>query len=180
MDISLLANDSKEYDFQAKQYLTSVSANITSIRELRQKTHDGSTLHVEIDCASAGISYKTAQNLAIYPENSSDVVIKAANLLNLNLNDVFEVTQNSELASKGKFKHPIPSPISVKTYLTKFCDLQSALRYSFKLIQNNFLIERSNLKISLHSALMKTTRTNYYSWLLMKANLNMTFKSNQE
>ena len=128
VDVTKLANDSKEYDFQAKQYITSVSADITGIRELRQKTEDGSTLHIEIDCASAGINYKTAQNLAIYPENSADIVNKAANKFNLNLDDVFEVTQNPDVPSKGKFKHPFPSPVSVRTYLTKFCDLQSALR----------------------------------------------------
>jgi len=128
VDVTKLANDSKEYDFQAKQYITSVSADITRIRELRQKTEDGSTLHIEIDCASAGINYRTAQNLAIYPENSTDVVNKAANKFNLNLNDIFEVTQNPDVPSKGKFKHPFPSPIKVRTYLTKFCDLQGALR----------------------------------------------------
>jgi len=127
VDLNSLTNDNKEYDFQAKQYITSSLATITSIRELRQKTHDGSTIHIEIDCASAGISYKTAQNLAIYPENSSEIVDKAASILGLNLDEVFEVTPNSD-AGKGKFKHPIPSPVSVRTYLTRFCDLQSALR----------------------------------------------------
>lgn len=120
--------DTKEYEFQAKQYLASQTAPITHIRELRQKTDDGSTLHVEIDCAAAGLSYKTAQNLGIYGENAPEVVKKAAELLGYNLKDVFVIEQNPEADVKGKFKHPVPSPISIETYLTKFCDLQGALR----------------------------------------------------
>lgn len=123
-----VTQDTKEYEFQAKQYLASQTAPITHIRELRQKTEDGSTLHVEIDCAAAGLAYKTAQNLGIYGENAPEVVRKAANLLGLNLKDVFAIEQNPEADIKGKFKHPVPSPISVETYLTKFCDLQGALR----------------------------------------------------
>lgn len=122
------ANDGKEYDFQAKQYLAAQTAPITLIRELRQKTDDGSTLHVEIDCGAVGMTYKTAANLAVYPENSREVVERAAKLLGLNLKDVFSVEANSAIDNKNKFKHPIPSPISIETYLTKFCDLQSAIR----------------------------------------------------
>jgi len=121
-------NDGKEYDFQAKQYLGSVAAPFTLIRELRQKTDDGSTLHVEIDLASAGLTYKTAQNLGIYAENALETVARAAKSLNLNLNDVFAVERNSTVDTNGQFKHSFPSPISVETYLTKFCDLQGALR----------------------------------------------------
>jgi NADPH-ferrihemoprotein reductase len=121
-------NDGKEYDFQIKQYLLGSNANLSSIRELRQKTHDGSTLHVEIDGKQSGVHYKTAQNIAVWVENSSEIVEKVAQILDLNLSDVFSLEQNPDVASKGKFKHPIPSPISVKTYLTRFCDLQSALR----------------------------------------------------
>jgi len=49
-------------------------------------------------------------------------------LLGLNLSDVFAIEKNSENEDDGNFKHPIPSPISVETYLTKFCDLTSSLR----------------------------------------------------
>jgi len=122
------SSDEKEYEFQAKQYLASTPAPIALIRELRQKTHDGSTLHVEIDNKAAGLTYKTAQNLGIYPENATSLVQKAASLLGLELKTVFSVEQNPEVVTKGKFKHPIPSPISVETYLTRFCDLQGALR----------------------------------------------------
>ena len=122
------SNDGKEYEFQAKQYLASTPAPITLIRELRQKTHDGSTLHVEIDNKAAGLTYKTAQNLGIYPENSTSIVQRTATHLGLDLKTIFSVEQNPEVVTKGKFKHPVPSPISVETYLTRFCDLQGTLR----------------------------------------------------
>ena len=47
---------------------------IKSIKELRQKTDEGSTLEVIFDLKSSGLTYKTAQNLAMFPENSKNDV----------------------------------------------------------------------------------------------------------
>lgn len=123
-----IKEDNKEYDFQANRYLSCISADITLIKELRQRIDDGSTLHIEVDSKSAGLTYKTAQNAVIYPENCPVIVEKAAKLLGYNLKDIFVVEKNPNHLSHCDFKLPIPSPISIETYLTKFCDLQSSLR----------------------------------------------------
>ncbi len=121
-------SDDKEYEFQMKQYLLSASANVTSIRELRQRTDDGSTIHIEIDNGSCGVSYRTADNLAMFPENDLETVEKVAKLLGLNLDEVFTLEENEDVDKKIKFKFPFPSPITVRTFLTKFCDLHSPIR----------------------------------------------------
>jgi len=121
-------NDDKPYEFQMKQYLSSSSVNVNLIKELRQKTDDGSTLHIELDTGSVGLNYKTAENLVMFPENTPESVEKISKLLGLNLDDVFNIEENMDAEKKIKFKYPFPTPISVRTYLTKFCDLNSALR----------------------------------------------------
>lgn len=122
-------NDGKTYNFQAKQYLASNSAKVTFSRELRQKTDDGSTLHVEIDISTTGLNYITAQNLALYPENTSDFVEKAARVFGVELDSVFALEEKADNEGRVKFEHPFPTPISVRTYLTKFCDLQGPIKY---------------------------------------------------
>ena len=125
-------SDKKTYEFQIKQYMSSPSAEITNIRELRQKTEDGSTLHIEIDNKSAGMKYKTAENLMVFPENTSDIVERAVKLLGVKPDDVFVLNENKEFDDNIKFKFPFPTPLSVRSYLTKFCDLRSPMRYSLK------------------------------------------------
>jgi len=120
------AGDGFEYEFQTKQYLSASNAKITLMKELRQKTDDGSTLHIEIDSGSSGLTYKTAENLAVYVENRPEDVEKAAKLLGLNLSDIITLQENKDLDKKAKL--PFPTPISVKTFLTKFCDLVGPLR----------------------------------------------------
>lgn len=127
-------DDGKNYNFQAKQYLASHSAKVTFSRELRQKTDDGSTLHVEIDISKNGISYMTAQNLALYPENTDDIVEKAARTFGVDLDAIFSLEEKENNGARVKFEHPFPTPISVKTYLSKFCDLQGPIKYFILLI----------------------------------------------
>jgi NADPH-ferrihemoprotein reductase len=113
--------DGKKYDFHAKQYLASSSCKVTSLKELRQNPSEGSTLHIEIDCGT--LAYRTAQNLHVFPENCPEKVKKIANLLKVDLDDsitLSQIEENSQL--------PFPSPISVKTYLTKFCDFSGLIR----------------------------------------------------
>lgn len=120
--------DKTEYEFQVKQFLLGADAKISAIRELRQKTDDGSTIHIEIESGAVGVHYRTADNLAVFPENSAEDVKKMAALLNLNLNDVYTIKANPHYESNLKVKCPCPSPISVKNYLTYFCDLRGPMR----------------------------------------------------
>lgn len=67
--------ESTPLELASKQYLTSKELSITQITELRPDTSDGgSTLEVTFDLTNTGITYKTAHNLAFFPENSQDDV----------------------------------------------------------------------------------------------------------
>ena len=48
------------------------------MRELRQNNVHGSTLEVVFDLKDTGLTYETAANLAIFPVNSDEDIIKCA------------------------------------------------------------------------------------------------------
>lgn len=123
-----IESDQKEYDFQTKSYLTSKSVPITKIHELRQNNDEGSTLHIEFDLANSGTEYITAANVVLFPENDPKLVVDVADRFSFTLDQTFMIEENKEQSSSIKYKHSIPSPISVRTYLTKFCDLQGPLK----------------------------------------------------
>ena len=58
----------------ARQHMISKRVRISSITQLRQNTELGSTLEVFFDLNDNNgnqlISYKTAQNMAMFPENT--------------------------------------------------------------------------------------------------------------
>ncbi len=57
----------------SKQYLSGRDVRIKDIRELRQQSDFqdlGSTIEISYDVKEAGITYKTATNLAVFPENT--------------------------------------------------------------------------------------------------------------
>jgi len=117
-----------EYDFQTKNFLACKTVSILKAYELRQNNDEGSTLHIEFETGSCGLKYQTAANLFIYPENDPKFVEVIAERIGAKLDQAFSIEENKENISPIKFKHPFPSPITVKTYLSKFCDLQGPLK----------------------------------------------------
>ncbi len=101
-----------------KQFLRAKPLKITEMREARQDTKDGSTLHIELDLGNTGITYKTASNLSIIPKNRSDDVQEIANALGLHgsLNDYLKV---APAPGKTAAKYPCPQSIKVKDYLSR-------------------------------------------------------------
>jgi sulfite reductase alpha subunit-like flavoprotein len=69
-----------------KNFIKSKHVKVTSIKQLRQKITDGSTLEAIFDLSGSDLSYTTAGNLAIYPENSESLVVEFARLTKLDLN----------------------------------------------------------------------------------------------
>ncbi|KAL4472596.1 hypothetical protein ABPG74_018545 [Tetrahymena malaccensis] len=118
-------NDGKKYEFLTDGYIHGTVANVKSIKELRQNNNDGSTLHMEIDLKNTNLKYKTAMNIEIFAENDPALVEKVGAHLNLDLNQRVELVVDEEFIEK--FKYPFPSPISVRSILSKFCDFQGQL-----------------------------------------------------
>jgi NADPH-ferrihemoprotein reductase len=68
-----------------KHFFTAPWASITTNRELRS-TAEGSTRHIELSLRgiTGGLKYETADNLAVLPENDSELVLKLCQCMDYN------------------------------------------------------------------------------------------------
>lgn len=82
------------YDLNMRRYQTSVECRIKAIRQLRQKTDQGSTIEVIYDITGTGLNYVTASNFAMYPLNKKADVEEFAKMFGLNLDTKFEFVTN--------------------------------------------------------------------------------------
>jgi hypothetical protein len=72
-----VAADDVPLELVSKQYVSGRDVRIKEIRQLRQKSdlkELGSTIEVSYDVKEAGMTYKTATNLAVFPENTEEDV----------------------------------------------------------------------------------------------------------
>jgi NADPH-ferrihemoprotein reductase len=113
---------------QSRHYFTAVECPVVGVRTLRADDDDGTAVHVEIDLSGhSRLSYETADNLGIIPENEPSVVESVASSLGLDLEQVFSLR-----AAPGQDWHgmPFPMPLSVRECLARYCDLTGAPRRS--------------------------------------------------
>ena len=121
-----------KYELTTSQYITSSNKfdnaledlKVLNVEQLRQSTEETSTFMIELDSKEAGMTYQTAETLAIFPENRQELVEKLANFEHWELDKKFVLIGNDE-----SILNPFPSPITVREALTKFCDLTGLLLY---------------------------------------------------
>nr|CAD7261659.1 unnamed protein product [Timema shepardi] len=102
--------------FDAKNpFLAKVKVN----RELH-KSGDRSCMHIEFDIEGSKMRYETGDHVAVYPQNNEALVNRLGELLGVNLDTVFTLTNTDEESSK---KHPFPCPCSYRTALTYYIDI---------------------------------------------------------
>ncbi|KIZ02441.1 NADPH-cytochrome P450 reductase [Monoraphidium neglectum] len=100
-------------------------ATISEVRELHTAASDRSCVHVEIDISGAkGLSYATGDHVAIYAENSPEVVEEVAGLLGLPLDTVFKLAKPEDGSSS--LAEPLPGPITLRDALAYFADVLSS------------------------------------------------------
>lgn len=121
-------------------------APIRVIRELH-KGGERSCMHVEMDISGSRLNYVAGDHLAIFPSNDPQLVERIGELLDVDLNTVFSLTNidgmsvlsdctymyiivslfslSTETASK---KHPFPCPTSYRTALLFYVDITSPPR----------------------------------------------------
>ena len=133
----------KEFDqpleMVSKQHLQAKELRVKVVRELRQKPVEGTeqTLELTYDLAETAGTYKTATNLAFFPENTNeDVEWIAKEVLKMDPDQWFVFKHNTNSGSKRSTpaKHPFPTPIIVGDAIRKYVDLRGQLRK--KLLQD--------------------------------------------
>ncbi|ETV88103.1 hypothetical protein H257_01459 [Aphanomyces astaci] len=106
-----------------KHFFHNTEAKLVETRQLRQSTASGSTLHLEFDIKHAGVTYATADNLAILPENDPALVTRVATALRFDEDGVVELK-----ALDKATKLPFPTPATIRTILSQYLDLNAAPR----------------------------------------------------
>jgi NADPH-ferrihemoprotein reductase len=113
-----------------KHYFTSVRSKVVVNRELRSPGDGGSTRHVELDIHNLrGVTYKTADNLAVLPENDDASVERLASAMGWTalLDKTFTLEKNN---SNDDFKQAFPTPCTVRNALVSYFDIHGMPRRS--------------------------------------------------
>ncbi|CAE7474154.1 unnamed protein product, partial [Symbiodinium microadriaticum] len=122
-----------------KYFFSSPESVVITNREMRSPQDGGSTVHVEFDISGTGVKYQTADNLAVIPNNSADIVNAFAKSCGgfdlgqyVNLEAFFGDDDVEEMEEEDRevFKHPFPSPCSIHDIFAKYLDIASIPRKS--------------------------------------------------
>ncbi|KAF0712968.1 hypothetical protein As57867_004564, partial [Aphanomyces stellatus] len=104
------------------------SARLVSARQLRQSTATGSTFHLEFELDHSLLgTYKTANTMAVLPQNDPTLVARVATALHYDRTAVVVV---SPLETRHAMTHPFPTPATIDRILTQYVDLSMAPRKS--------------------------------------------------
>jgi len=94
-------------------------------RELRAPSDGGSTRHVELSIRGTPVTYVTADNLAVLAENDQTSVEALATAMGYDLEASFVLEGH-----QADYKHPFPTPCTVRQALSRFCDIHGIPRRS--------------------------------------------------
>ena len=109
----------------SKFYWQGCDASVVVNRELRANSPGvGSTRHVEIDLEGTGVSYHTADNLAVLPLNDSTTVEKLCALLGYDPDSIFALEHDDS------HKPVFPTPCTVREAFLRFMDIMAVPRRS--------------------------------------------------
>ena len=122
-------------DVSSRHLFLGVPALVVANRELRQAPGLGaSTRHVEVDLVGTGLTYATADNAFVCPENDEKTVAALAAWCGFDLAAWLTLEPSEEGDGEGggaaaqpspayAFRAPFPTPCSVRTLLTRYVDL---------------------------------------------------------
>jgi NADPH-ferrihemoprotein reductase len=113
----------------AKRELRNLDFVDPNTKQRPSKEEVGSTLHLEFNLANSGLTYRTADNLSILPENSSSQVEAIARALKYDLDEIVDLVPNPDL-DEDDFKLMYPTPCTVRDLLTNYVDIQGKLSHA--------------------------------------------------
>jgi NADPH-ferrihemoprotein reductase len=113
-----------------RHFFTAPRAEVVMNRELRNRKNpeEGSTRHIEINLKDVNLTYHTADNLAILPENHPDNVARLATALGYDLDHTFRVEAVPGAEDFGEFKQTFPNPCTVRDALSLYFDIQGPVK----------------------------------------------------
>jgi len=82
-------------------------------------------LHIEVDIEGSRIRYDAGDHIAVYPTNNLELVDKLASILDINMDQVFTMTNVDEDSTK---KHPFPCPTTYRTALSHYVEITALPR----------------------------------------------------
>lgn len=124
------ANSTKVHP-STRHFFTAPRAKILVNRELRNQKKGaevGSTRHIEINLKEAGLTYHTADNLAILPENTTSNVELLAKTQGYDLDYSFCVEPVRNADEESNFKAAFPTPCTVRDVLSMYLDIQGPVK----------------------------------------------------
>jgi NADPH-ferrihemoprotein reductase len=111
-------------EISSKHFFVSESASVSVNRELRQRpSFESSTRHIEIDVSSTNVTYSTADNVYILPENDVEMVNILSKAQGWDLSKFYSLKQSKV--------HILPSVFSMESLLKIFTDLTSIPKRDF-------------------------------------------------
>ncbi|KAG7384131.1 hypothetical protein PHYPSEUDO_002915 [Phytophthora pseudosyringae] len=145
-----------------KHFFTAKHAKVVVNRELRPSTEGGSTVHLELDLRGTGVTYETADNLAVLPENETSVVERLAKRMDYDLDQWVAL---KPVAADLNCEFPFPSPCTVGDILTRFLAVNSAPRKG-PLKQLAFFASDPAERAELVRLSSKDGKDEYQKWIL--------------
>merc|ERR1719285_644247 len=100
-------------------------APITVNRNLHGSNSGRVGLHLELDITGSRIRYDAGDHVAVYPINNTDLVNSIGSLLNIDMDQVFTMTNVDEDSTK---KHPFPCPTTYRTALSHYVEITALPR----------------------------------------------------
>lgn len=127
----------------SRYYFTSVPAKVVVNRELR-KGGEGSTRHIEVDIRNTSLTYTSADNLGICPENDPTAVESLAKWMGYDADAWFTLRRADTDAGRSA-KPVFPTPCTVRDALTRYCDFNGSVRKDFLSQLANFATDEAQV-----------------------------------
>lgn len=148
-----------DVDLSSRGYFLARDVKVVENRELRG-SGPGSTRHVELDLRGTDITYQTAGNAVVCPENDGELVDALIRWLGYDPDRAFDLTPVD-----GGNKALFPTPCTVREALLRYCDINSVPRKPLVGSLAHFVTEPRE-KERLLRLTSKEGREEYHEWVV--------------
>jgi len=139
-------------------------APITENRNLHNSGSGRTGLHIELDITGSRIRYDAGDHVAVYPVNNTDLVNLIGDKLEIDLDQVFTMTNVDEDSTK---KHPFPCPTTYRTALSHYVEITALPRtHIISELAKYTTDPEEKLKLELMSSTTAEGKASYQSWVV--------------